>query len=327
MTDLKLPELSVAALVRDNTREMKLRVLSTRHELNRPIKQRDLHRPGLALTGFIKKFPHECIQLLGQAELRYLHNLSETEARTSLENLFNFNVPCVVISSRTNRMKLITDIGEKRGIPVIRTGLKTADISYLLTIYLAEKFAPTCSEHATLVDVYGTGLLFIGRAGIGKSEIALDLVERGHRLVADDKVILMRKPPGLLIGTGTELLKHLIEIRGVGVLNIRQMLGVRAIRLQKRVETVVELQDWDSELDYERLGLEERYHEYLGIKIPLVQLPIYPGKNVTVIAESIALNLQLKVYGDNAAKQLSKRLYASLRDKKRIKDYLRGDRE
>jgi len=257
----------------------------------------------------------------------YLRRLKPDQRLKALETLFSFDLPCIIVTNRNRVLPAIKGLGEKRGIPVITTSLSTTEVSFILSNYLNDRFAPSVGIHGTLVDVYGTGLLFIGRAGIGKSEIALDLVERGHRLVADDIVILIRKPPGVLVGSGPEMLKHIIEIRGVGVIDVREMFGVRAIRLQKRVETVVELVDWDGKEDYERLGLEEQTCEYLGMKIPLIRLPIYPGKNITVIAEAITLNLHLKIYGYHAARELNRRLNTRLRDKQRIFKYLKWDDE
>ena len=181
--------------------------------------------------------------------------------------------------------------------------------------------------HASLVDVYGTGLLFTGRSGIGKSEIALDLVERGHRLVSDDVVTLTRTADNVLMGAGSELLKHFMEIRGIGIIDVARMFGVRAIRLQKRVETEVELVDWTGDQDYERVGLEEQFREYLGVKIPHVRLPIFPGKNVTVISETIALNLHLKVYGFHPAKEFGAALTGAMDLRTRLESYLEKDFE
>jgi HPr kinase/phosphorylase len=170
-------------------------------------------------------------------------------------------------------------------------------------------------------------MLFTGRSGIGKSEIALDLVERGHRLVSDDVVVLTKKAEGILIGTGTEMLKHYMEIRGVGIIDVRRMFGIRAVRLQKRVEIEVELVDWDDKEDYERLGLTEYKKNYLGVDINYMKLPIYPGKNITVVAESIALNLHLKVYGFNPAREFSDKLIRTIQDRRRVQQYLERDQE
>ncbi|MBU1881710.1 HPr(Ser) kinase/phosphatase, partial [bacterium] len=198
---------------------------------------------------------------------------------------------------------------------------------HLLSDYLDDKFAPKETLHGTLVDVYGTGVLFTGRSGIGKSEIALDLVERGHRLVADDVVILTKKAEGILIGSGPEMLKHFMEIRGVGIIDVRQIFGVRAIRLQKRVEVLVELIEWNPDEDYDRTGLDEQERDFLSVKIPYLKLPVYPGKNITVIAEVIALNLHLKVYGYHPARVFNSRLMHSMANKKIATNYLDKDYE
>jgi len=319
--------ISINEILQDQARGFKLRVIAGSNGLSRPVLQKDLHRPGLAFTGFTESFPHDRIQILGDTEMLYLRQLDKDNRRKALNYLLHFQIPCIIITGKHRVLKVMKELADEKNIPLLSTNLSISEISFLLTNYLNIRFAPSVRIHGTLVDVYGTGLLFIGRAGIGKSEIAMDLVERGHRLVADDVVDLICKPPGVLIGSGPEMLKHLIEIRGVGVLNVRNMFGVRAIRLQKRVETVVELTDWDGKQDYERLGLDEQYKEYLGMSIHLIRLPIYPGKNITVIAEAIALNHHLKVYGFNAARDLNRKLNARLRDKTRIADYLKWDDE
>lgn len=324
---MKQSFLDVEEMFKNQRRSLKLRIVAGSDGLNHPLKLQNIHRPGLVLAGFTELFPSERIQLLGNTEMLFLQKLSSEKRRLAIEKLFEFEIPCIIVADGNQVPQVMKKLGDIRNTPIISSSLSASEITFLLSNYLNDRFAPSISIHGTLVDVYGTGLLLIGRAGIGKSEIALDLVERGHRLVADDIVTLIRKPPGLLIGNGPEMLKHLIEIRGVGVIDVREMFGVRAIRLQKRVETVVELADWDGKEDYERLGLEDKYYEYLGMKIPLIRLPIFPGKNITVITEAIALNHQLKVYGFNAATELNKKLTANLKDKARIADYLKWDNE
>ncbi len=233
----------------------------------------------------------------------------------------------MIVTNRNKPPVQLIDTADRQSTPLFTTRLNTTELTFYLSRYLTDRFSPSESSHGTLVDVYGTGLLFIGRAGIGKSEIALDLVERGHRLVADDIVVITRKAPGILLGSGPEMLRHLLEIRGVGVIDVRQIFGVRAIRLQKRIETVVELIEWDGKEEYERLGLETAYKNILGIDIPLIRLPIYAGKNITVIAEAIALTQHLKVYGHNAAEELAARQSATMKQKRIISDYLRWDNE
>lgn len=319
--------ITVRELVKGVAVDLRLKVVAGKEGLNRIIRGSDLHRPGLALSGFTKGFPEKAVQLIGDSETLYLAQLSEIERNNALERLFTDKTPCVVVTGLNRICRQMEDIANRKQIPIITSRSAASDVAFLFTNFLSACFAPFDSIHGTLVDCYGTGLLFIGRASIGKSEIALDLVERGHRLVADDIVDLILKPPDIVIGSGPDMLKHLIEIRGVGVINVREIFGVRAIRLQKRVETVVELTDWDDKEDYERLGLQDHFAEYLGVQIPMVRLPIYPGKNVTVIAETIALNQHLKVYGFNAAKDLNKRLLKNIAAKKRIHKYLKWDNE
>jgi len=324
---LEREPLTIAQLIRDEGRRLALRIVAGSDGLKNIIREEELHRSGLALTGFTALFPEGRIQLLGNTEMLYLRQLNASDRRETLERLFSFKLPCVIATAGNRVFSLLRELADTHKIPLLATPIVTTKFAAQISSYLSLRFAPSDNIHGTMVDVYGTGLLIIGRAGIGKSEVALDLVERGHRLVADDVVTLTRRTPEILIGTGPELLHHLIEIRGVGVINVREMFGVRAVRLQKRVETVVELVEWSGSENYERLGLEEQTCEYLGVNIPLVRLPIFPGKNITVICEAIALNLHLKVYGFDAARALSRKLAGRLRNKNRIQNYLRDDDE
>jgi HPr kinase/phosphorylase len=217
-----------------------------------------------------------------------------------------------------------------RNIPVFATIFETTKIAYFLADFLDDQFSPQQIVHGSFLDVYGIGILLTGPSGIGKSEIALDLVERGHRLVADDVVMVTRKGEGILMGAGTDLVKHFMEIRGLGLIDVQSMFGVRAIRFQKRVEVVVELGEWEQSQDYTRTGLDELSYSILGVSMPLVKLPIFPGKNVTVISEVIALNYLLKHYGYDPAKEFSGRLDRIISQKKkgtRVIDYFEHDFE
>jgi HPr kinase/phosphorylase len=193
--------------------------------------------------------------------------------------------------------------------------------------YLERAFAPGCEVHGTLVDVYGVGLLFTGRSGIGKSECALDLVERGHRLVADDIVDVIRTSDNILIGRYRPLLQHNIEIRGVGVIDVQALFGIHAIRMQKRIEVEVQLQEWDDTVDYDRIGMERHTIKILDVEIPQVILPLNPGKNITVVSEVIALDFMLKVYGYDAARNLNDRIVKSMRHSRKLRRYLEQDQE
>jgi HPr kinase/phosphorylase len=227
---------------------------------------------------------------------------------------------------------MVIDMAKKNGIPIFFTPLSTTKFIYFLSDFLDDQFSPQTLLHGALIDVYGIGILFCGRSGIGKSEIALDLVERGHRLVADDVVVITRKGEGILMGTGNELVQHYMEIRGLGLVDVRSLFGIRAIRYQKRVEVLVELEEWDREIEYTRTGLDEDSIQILGVDIKHVRLPIFPGKNVTVITEVIALNYLLKHYGFDAAQEFSSRLTEAIQKKninvpKRVSNYFEHDFE
>jgi HPr kinase/phosphorylase len=213
------------------------------------------------------------------------------------------------------------------GVPVLRTPMSTTPFIHQLTSYLDAMFSPQTNLHGSLVDVYGVGLLFTGRSAIGKSETALDLVERGHRLVADDVVTITRRHGDILIGTGNQLLRHHMEIRGLGIIDVQSVFGIRSIRVQKRVEVQVELREWRADEDYDRTGLDRRQAEFLGVSIPSVVIPIVPGKNVTVIAEVIALDYLLKAYGYNAAERLNAHLMEMMKRRSQSKAWVREDTE
>ncbi len=319
--------LDVGLFFKENEGRLDLELVTTREGLRRKITEKNLHRPGLALAGFLELFTYQRIQILGNTEMTYLRNLDEAQRRTKLQRVFEFDIPCLIVTDSNEVFPEMIEEADRRKIAIFKTSYSTTLLIHLLSDYLDDKFAPKMDMHGTLVDVYGTGVLFTGRSGIGKSEIALDLVERGHRLVADDVVILTKKAEGILIGSGPEMLKHFMEIRGVGIIDVRQIFGVRAIRLQKRVEVLVELVEWDPKKSYERVGIDEEEKDLLGVKIPHLQLPIFPGKNITVIAEVIALNLHLKIYGYHPAKVFNTRLMDSLLNKKQASNYLEKDFE
>ncbi|TKJ41532.1 HPr kinase/phosphorylase [candidate division LCP-89 bacterium B3_LCP] len=319
--------IEVGLFFKENETRLRLELVTTREGLRRKITQKHLHRPGLALAGFLELFTFDRIQILGNTEMTYLRNLSEEERRAKYQKVFSHNIPCMIVTDSNPIPQVFIDEANDKKLAVFSTSHSTTVFIHLLSDYLDDKFAPKLTMHGSLVDVYGTGLLLTGRSGIGKSEIALDLVERGHRLVADDVVIITKKAEGILIGSGPEMLKHFMEIRGVGIIDVWQVFGVRAIRLQKRVEVQVELVDWDSQENYERVGLDEEFKDFHGVKIPYLQLPIFPGKNITVIAEVIALNLHLKVYGYHPARAFNRRLIGALTNKKRVSSYLDKDYE
>ena len=324
--------ITVRTFLSDNQNNLKLRLVCSENGLNRKIISSELHRPGLALSGFVELFSHDRIQILGNTEMRYLSGLSQSALFRSIDRFVEFEIPAIIVSNNNPIPEPLKQAATRRYISIFSTPLGTTRLVHLLGEYLEETFAPYASVHGSLVDVYGVGILFTGRSGIGKSEIALDLVERGHRLVADDLVIIIHKAEEVLIGKGKEISEHILEIRGIGLIDVRRMFGIRSVRKQKRVEVVVKLIDWDKNLDIERIGLEDTTTDILGLNLPEITLAINPGKNVTVLTESIAMNYLLKMYGYHTPREFNKRLKEYMQKKDAIpidkdSDYLRKDWE
>ncbi|MBU8934023.1 MAG: HPr(Ser) kinase/phosphatase [candidate division Zixibacteria bacterium] len=295
--------------------------------LNKTIHHPELHRPGLALTGFFERFANRRVQVIGETEMAYINRLSVEDLEKISGRLFEYDVPMVIISKGIAPPPEFIEAADQHRTGVFSSRLTTAELINRLSAYLDHLFAPTISVHGTLVDVYGVGLLYTGKAGIGKSEVALDLIERGHRLVADDTVQITRTAPDVVIGFGSELLGRHMEIRGVGIIDVEQLFGIRSIRLQKRIEVEVHLTLWSETEDYERLGIDDRKTAILGVQLPIITLPISPGKNITVISEVIAMNHMLKVYGQNSALEFTKKLSQQISRRTVARDYLESDYE
>ena len=294
------------------------------------IRDKSIHRPGLALAGYVELFTYDRVQVFGNTEVRYLRHLSLAERIKSFETIFQFEIPCFVVCGDNQIDKELIAIATRRGVSVFQTPLETTKLVYFVSDFLDDQFSPQTVIHGSFMDVYGIGVVLVGRSGIGKSEIALDLVERGHRLVADDVIMITRKGEGILIGAGTDVVKHFMEIRGLGLIDIRSIFGIRSIRFQKRAEIVVELQEWRDDLEYTRTGLDHENISILGVDLPHVKLPIFPGKNITVIVEVIALDYLLKHYGYDAAREFARRLDAAIAEKskgRRAIDYFEHDFE
>lgn len=295
--------------------------------LKRKLASSGIHRPGLALTGFTERFPQYRVQVLGETELIYLRRKPTEEARVILEKMFDTALPCVVVTKGFEPPPVLLEVANKHKISVLGTSLSTAEFVQKASFWLDHLFAPQTTIHGTLVDVYGVGLLYTGKSGIGKSECALDLVERGHRLVADDVIKIAKIAPGVVVGTGSELLGHRMEIRGVGIIDIERLFGIRAIRVQKRVEVEVRLVYWEEKGEYERLGLEENYTTILEVKLPLVTIPISPGKNITVISEVVAMNHILRIYGHDSAMLFRQKLTEEIQRRGEVGEYQESDYE
>ena len=293
-----------------------LNLLNNKVGFNKIITEQNLHRPGLALAGYVNLFSYKRIQIFGNTEITYLEHLTKEKRIEALTKIFKFEIPCVIITNGLKPLDEIILLANKYNIPIFSSSFPTTKTAYLIGDFLDDQFSPRISIHGSFIDVYGVGMLFVGKSGIGKSEVALDLVERGHRLVADDVVIFTKKGEGILMGSGTHLVKHFMEIRGIGIIDVRSMFGIRAIRFQKRLEIIIELEVWNKNNTYTRTGLDESTITISGIEIPHLKLPIVPGKNITVISEVIALNYLLKHYGYDAAKKLSDRLNKKILQRK-----------
>jgi len=318
--------LSVRAFFEENEKELQLELVNHILDSPLPISVPDIHRPGLALTGFLQNFLNERIQVLGETEILYL-NTEGDEGRRAIENILSMPLVCIIVTRKLEIPPALVEIATARGVPLFRTPMLTTPFIQEVTKHLDDVFAPCESIHGTFLDVYGVGLLFTGRSGMGKSEISLDLVERGHRLVADDTVHVTRIAEDVVIGRGHEHLQHFMEIRGIGIINVQDLFGIRAVRVQKRLEVVVNLKQWNAKKDWERQGLEEGFTQVLGVDIPHVTVPLFPGKNITVISEVIAMNQMLKVYGINAAERFNRMVIDQMESQERTKHYLRYDTE
>jgi HPr kinase/phosphorylase len=295
--------------------------------LDRIVPGADVSSPGLALAGYVARFASERLQVFGETEVTYLRSLDAATRRDHLAQFFSFPVPCVFVTKGLDLEVEIVEEARKAGIAVLRSALKTNEFYTRIKPWLEDWFAPQTTLHGSLADVSGVGLLFIGQSGIGKSECVLDLVERGHRLVADDLVIVRRKGSDILIGRGHELQRHYMEIRGVGLVDIPAIFGVRAVRQQKRIEVVVQLEEWHHQAAVERTGLDGETTDILGVPIPRITIPLNPGKNITVIAEVIAMHHLLKFSGIDPAERFNARLLREMRNKSEIHSYLREDHE
>jgi len=320
-------DLTVEKLYTEKKEFLELNLLTLDVRLKRNIRNNQIHRPGLALAGFTSRFAHTRTQVLGETELAYLADQPPDKRRKIVEHLLEFEIPYIVVTKGIDPPAELIDLANRKGVPVLQTQLTTTEFISRLAAYLDNYFSPSVTNHGTLMDVYGVGLLYTGKSGIGKSECALDLVERGHRLVADDMVKIRRTAPEVLVGSGTELLGHHMEIRGVGIIDIEKLFGIRSVRLQKRIEVEVRLVAWEDTHDYERLGIEDQFTRILGVELPVVTVPLSPGKNITVISEVIAMTHMLKVYGQNPAAEFSRRLTEELARKSVTAEYLESDYE
>ena len=291
-----------------------MEVISGNEGLKRVITVAELYRPGLEMAGYFAYHPKERVQILGKTELSFFEQLPPHERVDRMKRLCDDQTPCICVSRGLDVPQELIDASEQTGTPVLRSGWSTSMMASRLTGFLENRLSPTTTIHGVLVDVYGVGMLITGSSGIGKSETALELVKRGHRLIADDAVEIIQTPDHILFGTAPELIRHLLEIRGVGIINVMTLFGAGAIRNEKKITVVVRLENWQEDKQYDRLGLDEETTKIIDTNIPLVTIPVRPGRNLAVIIEVAAMNYRLKRMGYNAALQFTNKLTESIND-------------
>lgn len=277
------------------------------------LSQSAVNRIALQLAGFFEHFDAERIQVIGNVEYAYLQTIPDEEMIPIYEKIFDSKIPCIVFCRGLVPCDRMINVAEKKGIPILSTEMTTSDFIAEAVEWISEQLAPRISIHGVLVDVYGEGVLIMGESGIGKSEAALELIRRGHRLVSDDVVEIRKISANRLIGTSPDITRHFIELRGIGIVDVKSLFGVESVMLTQNIDMVIRLEDWNREANYDRLGLEEDYIEFLGSKVVCYSIPIRPGRNLAVIVESAAINYRAKKMGYNAAQELYNRVTGNLK--------------
>jgi len=303
-----MPGLSIQELVAEKEAGLDLEVLAGKSGLEKRVTVPRIQKPGLALAGYLASLHPDRIQVLGSTELSYLNRLAPGKASQSLRSVCALDISCFIVTKGQIPPETLIQEADEQGIPLLRTHHQSSIFISLITKFLEERLLPSTTVHGVLVDVLGVGVLLLGESGVGKSECALDLVLRGHRLVADDVVKVRMKLPAVLFGEGSDLLHYHMEIRGLGIINIKHLFGVAAIRERKKIDLAVELVEWKEGIEYDRLGLEEQAYSLLGLEIPLLRIPVRPGRNITTIVEVAARNQLLKEMGYHSAQEFQDRL-------------------
>lgn len=276
----------------------------------------DINRPALQLTGFFEHFAYERVQIIGCVEYTFLENIQEEEKEKIYDMLLSYKIPCIIFCRNLKPDDSLIEKAIKANIPVFSTETPTSAFSAEIIRWLNVELAPCISIHGVLVDVYGVGVLIMGESGIGKSEAALELIKRGHRLVSDDVVEIRKVSDETLVGTAPDITRHFIELRGIGIVDVKMLYGVQSVRETQNIDLVITLEEWDRDKEYDRLGLEEQYTEFLGNKVVCHQLPIRPGRNLAIIVETAAINHRQKSMGYNAAQELYKRVQQNMTKRK-----------
>lgn len=292
-----------------------LTVLTGHHGLTRPVRVPEAQRPGLSLSGYLKNYVNQRIIVLGTLEVSYFKDLEESIRWERIAGILTPKTPAVVITGRNSAPKEITEFCQRHELPFFRTKLRTMDFLTKITLFLKEDFSPQMTCHGTLVEAFGVGVLIQGDSSIGKSEAALGMIERGHRLISDDVVKVRLREGSYLEGSGPDITRHLMEIRGIGIINVAHLYGAVCVRDDKKVDMVVKLEAWDDDRFYDRVGLDQKYCDILGMKIPYHVLPVKPGRDVVLLLETIALNHRLKEMGFHSAKDFNVKLLDTIAKK------------
>ena len=326
VSDKKITVLSLLELDLKDYNSLNLRCIAGRRGLGRELTVPDINRPGLALSGFYESFAFQRVQLFGRGEFAYLQKLYEENSTYTIDRFFSYEVPCAVFTHGINPDERFLATADEAGCPILQTDLESTEFSQRLLRVLNNIFAPKRTMHGVLVEVYGIGILLTGDSGVGKSETALELIERGHRLVADDIVEFRCVNGNTILGRGAnKMISHHMEIRGLGIINISQLYGVGSIREQKEVQLVVKIETWDQNKMYDRLGTETVTTDLLGVKIPFIEIPVKPGRNLPIIIEAAAMNERLKSMGYYSAREFNQNILKWIESGEAESTYYGGD--
>lgn len=293
--------------------KMNLRNLTPDVDLSeKKVEVPDINRPALQLTGFFEHFDSERVQIIGYVEYTFLETMEDETKEKIYDSLLSYQIPCLIFCRDLVPEQMLLDKANEANIPIFSTEKQTSEFTAEIIRWLNVELAPCISIHGVLVDVYGVGVLIMGESGIGKSESALELIKRGHRLVSDDVVEIHKVSDETLVGTAPDITRHFIELRGIGIVDVKTLFGVQSVRETQNIDLVITLEDWNKEKEYDRLGMEEQYTEFLGNKVVCHQLPIRPGRNLAIIVETAAINHRQKKMGYNAAQELYKRVQENM---------------
>lgn len=298
-------ELSLSTLAHDLKLET---IYMPESKKNLMIRNTDINRPALQIAGYFNHFDETRIQIFGMVEHDYLMEMDIETRRHNIDKLFSFNFPCLIITRNFDLPEECIELAKKHEIPLLRTDKHTSAFTSRIIYYMNAKLGPQITRHGVLVEVYGEGILLLGESGVGKSETAIELVKRGHQLVADDAVIIKKTTSTNLVGTAPELIRHFIELRGIGIINVRRIFGVGAVLENADIDMVVNIENWDTNKTYDRLGIDTQYTDILGVKLPSLTIPVKPGRNLAVILEVAAMNNRQQRMGYNAAEELNKKI-------------------